>query len=74
MERQTRVLQQRIEVAPVQRRRVEAQERIGGEKRKRQKAGGDQALDRKHPRTQRHRQVRTQKRYGKPEERQDEHP
>ena len=43
MHREARVLQDRVEIAPVGRRRIEAQERIGGGEREQQEAEADQA-------------------------------
>ena len=74
MKREARVLEQRIEVVAVERRRVEAEERIRGRQDEDQEADPDQPLDRKHPGTQGGGQVAAEQRDQPAVERQDPDP
>ena len=50
MDHHARILQQRVQVAAVERGREEALERVGGEQRESEEAGADQAHDAEHAR------------------------
>ena len=74
MEGQTGVLQQRVQVLAIKGRRAHAQERVRGEKDKRQKSHANRGLDREHPRAQARRQIAAKPRGHGPEKRHDQHP
>jgi hypothetical protein len=74
MEGEARVLEQRVEVAPVDGRRKYPLEGVGGEQRERQEADRDPGLDRQHPGAQARRQIAAEARDRRAEHRQDQHP
>ena len=57
MEREPRVLQQRVQILPVKRRHREADERVRGEEDKGKEGNRDGRLNGKHPRAQSWRQI-----------------
>ena len=74
MKGQTGVLQERVEVLPVEGRHRHAQERVGGEQDKEEKRHADHGLNTQHPRPQRGRQVGAEPRHRRAKERDNEHP
>ncbi len=74
MEGEAGVLQQRVQVVAVQRRREDALEGIGGEEGKGQEADRDHGLDRQHPRLEPRGQVAAEGRHRAAEQRQDQDP
>jgi hypothetical protein len=74
VEGQARVLQQRVEVLAVRRRRPDPLERVRGEQGKQQEADADQALDGEHPGAQPRRQIASEQRHRRAEQRQDQDP
>ena len=64
MEGEAGVLQQRVEVAPVERSRIQPEERVGGGKHEDQEAEPDQRLHGQHPGPKRRRQVAPEDRHG----------
>ena len=74
MEGERRVLQQRIEAAPLDRGRVEPLERVGGDDDEEQEGHADRALHRQHPRLEAGRKIVAGERHRGTVERQDEDP
>ncbi len=74
MRGERRVLQDRIEALAVERCRIDALERVGGEQHEGEKAQADEALHRQHPRPERRRQVVAEQRHAGAVERQDPDP
>jgi hypothetical protein len=74
MYREADVLQHRIEVAALDRRAGDAQERIRGDQDEQIEGAGDPALHRQHMRAQRQRQVVAEGSDQAAEQRQDRHP
>ena len=74
MEGQCRILQDRVEAIAFDGRRVDAQERVGGEHDEEQEGEADRALYRHHAGAQFKRQVLTEERHGSTVESEDQHP
>jgi len=74
MEDETGILQQGIELGPLDRGGAQPQEGVGGEQQKAQEGRADQPLDRQHPRLQRRPQISAEYGDGPAVERQDQHP
>ena len=74
MKRERRVLQDGIEAAAVDRRRLEAKERIRGRENEEEEGERDRSLDREHARLERRRKIAAENGDGGAEQRQDQHP
>ena len=74
MEGERRVLQQRIEAIPFDRRRIEAQEGIGAGDDEQKKGGADRSLDRQDARFELKRQIVAEQGDCRAEQREDQHP
>ena len=67
-------MQQRVQIAPVQRGEFQPRERVRGKDQEGKKCHADRALHRQHPRPQAHRQIASEPARTGPEQRKDQHP
>ncbi len=74
MDGEADVLEDRVQVAALQRCRIEPREGVGGEEDEDQEGGADPALNRQRARAKRRRQVRAEPGDERAEEGEDQHP